>query len=198
MAKKVNQTEVQQEVEQVVEETVQNTELVVRSTKEIVKHLIAAGATRITNVQVKNVNVEAIDDYHRVSLTLTTPIPGFVSDDNGATYKKGVTTVMFTTNWAIAGCLREDEDYAWLGSHVSVKPKSLKVLLSGAKIDILQQVIGAGEEYKNPFSTRKDVDAKVYDHETIINNIIGIKFSKTGERAADNIMDHLLNDSEED
>lgn len=195
MSKKVNQTEVQQEVEQVEE---QNNELVVKSTKEIVKHLIAAGATRITNVQVKNVNVEPIGDYHRVSLTLTSPIPGFVSDDNGATYKKGVTTIMFSTNWAIAGCLREDEDYAWLGTHVSLKPNSLKVLLSGAKIDILQQVIGAGEEYKNPFTTRKDPDSKVYDHETIINNIIGIKFSKTGERAANNIMDHLLNDNEED
>lgn len=197
MAKKVNQTVVPQEVEQVVEvqeqeQEQQEVEQVVKTQKDVIKQLIAAGATRITNVKVRNASVTKKDSYVQVALTLINPIPGYISKDNGITFEKGMTNFVFTSSYAIAGCLRENEEYAWLAGHIVERPSSLELILSGATIDIVQQEIIAGEEYQNPFSTRIDTEVRVYDHNVVINNIIDVKLSKIGEKAADRIMDNIL------
>lgn len=160
--------------------------------QNVIKKMIAGGAKRINSVRIKNVNFTEKDNYTMISLTLAQPIKGFVSNDGGASYEEGVTQTMFTSLFAIAGALKEDEDLGWMANTLLEKPEAINLILNGAQVDILQQEIGAGEEYSNPFSTRTDVEAQVYDHDVIINNIVGFKLGKVGLKMADKLADKLL------
>lgn len=157
-----------------------------------IKKLIASGAKRVNSVRVKNVNFTEKDNYTMVSLTIDTPIEGFISEDEGDTYKKGKTNTVFTSLFAIAGALKEDEDLGWMANSLLEKPEALNLILNGAKVDILQSEVSAGEEYRNPFSTRDDVEAQVYDHDVIINNLISFKLGATGLRMSERLADKLL------
>lgn len=165
---------------------------IVADYKNIVKKLIASGCKRINSVTIKNVNFTDKDDYTMVSFTLKNKIRGFVSTDEGATYHEGMTDIVFTSLFAIVGALKEDEELSWLGNALLENPQALNLILNGGTVDIIQQEVSAGEEFKNPFSTREDVEPKVYDHDIIINHIIGFKLGKTGLRMADRLADKLM------
>jgi len=158
----------------------------------VVKKLIASGAKRINSVRVKNVNFTEKDNYTMVSFTLASSIKGFVTDDNGASYKEGMTNTLFTSVYAIAGAIKEDENLGWMANTLLQKPEALNLIFNGATIDVLQQEVPQGTEYKNPFTTREDLEAQVYDHDTIINNIIGFKLGSTGLKMADRLADKLM------
>lgn len=157
-----------------------------------IKRLIAAGAKRISSVRIKNVNNTEKDNYTMISFTLASPIKGFVPVDGGASYQEGVTQTMFTSLFAITGALKENEDLGWMANTLLEKPEALNLILNGATVDILQQEIKAGEEYKNPFSTQENVEPMVYDHDVIINNVIGFNLGKVGLKMADKLADKLL------
>ena len=118
--------------------------------QEAIKTLLASGAKKITGLKVKNVNFTEKDNYDMVSFTLSSKIKGFVSEDNGLTYKEGLTN------------------------------------------DIIQKEVKEGEEYKNVFSTRDNVDPVTFDHAVIINNIIKFKLGKAGQIGASRLMDKML------
>lgn len=162
------------------------------SHQNIIKKLIASGAKRINAVRIKNVNYAEQDNYTRVSLTLATGIKGYVRDEATGTYEEGSTSTLFTSLFAIVGALKEDEDLAWMGNALLEHPQALNLILNGAEISILQQELAAGEEYKNPFSTRDDSEARTYDHDVIINNVIGFKLGNTGKKMADKLADKML------
>lgn len=160
--------------------------------KNIVKKLIASGCKRINSVTIKNVNFTDKADYIMVSFTLKNKVRGFVSTDDGNTYHEGMTDIIFTSLFAIVGALKEDEELSWLGNALLENPQALNLILNGSTVDIVQQEVAAGEEFKNPFSTREDVELKVYDHNIIINHIIGFKLGKTGLKMADRLADKLM------
>ena len=74
---------------------------------------------------------------------------------------------------------------AMMGNYVIDHPEIIPVLLSGATISVVQTNVNAGEEYHNPFTTKEDVEDTTFDHDTIINYIVGFQFGKTGEKFAD-------------
>lgn len=158
----------------------------------IIKKLMASGAKRINSVQIKNVNATDKDNYTMVSFTLTTKVPGPVRDEATDSWSMGLTNTIYTSLYAIVGAIKEDENLSWLGSALLERPAALGLIFAGAKIDILQQEFAQGEEIVNPFSTRDDAEARVYDHDTIINNIIGFNLGTTGARMADKLADKLL------
>lgn len=158
----------------------------------IIKGIIAKGGKKINSIRVKNVNFDEKDNYTMVSFTLAEKIPGFIQE-NGI-YKEGMTNVVFTSLYAIAGALKEDDEKAWLANHLLQHPKALCPLFAGATVDIIQQKVEAGEPYSNPFSTRTDVESAIYDHDIVINNIIRFKFGKMGEKAADKLMNIMLDE----
>ena len=63
----------------------------------------------------------------------------------------------------------------------------IRVLLPGSKIDIIRQLVKAGEEYVNPFTTKsaEDVVPSVFDHDTYITHIVSIELGKNGSKFAD-------------
>lgn len=167
-------------------------EMVNVSYQNCIKKLIAAGCKRINSVRIKNVNFTEKDNYTMISFTLSTPIRGFVSNDNGVTYQEGMTNILFTSLYAIVGAVKEDDELGWMANALLDNPQALNLIFNGSNIDILQQEIVAGEQFTNPFSTRNDAIVQVYDHDVIINHIIGFKLGKTGEKMAARFADKLM------
>ena len=167
-------------------------EMVNVSYQNCIKKLIAAGCKRINSVRIKNVNFTEKDNYTMISFTLSTPIRGFVSNDNGVTYQEGMTNTLFTSLYAIVGAVKEDDELGWMANALLDNPQALNLIFNGGSIDILQQEIVAGEQFTNPFSTRTDTTVQVYDHDVIINHIIGFKLGKTGEKMAARFADKLM------
>lgn len=159
--------------------------------RNIIKRLIASGCKRIESNKIKNVNFTEKDNYTMISFTLMKPIRGFVSEDGGITYKDGLTNVVFTSLYAIAGAFKEDEELGWMANSILENPKALNLILNGATIDIIQQEFAAGEEVVNPFSSKESVSGP-YDHDVIINHIVGYKLSKVGQRMSDRLADKCL------
>lgn len=167
-------------------------EMINVSYQNCIKKLIAAGCKRINSVRIKNVNFTEKDNYTMISFTLSTPIRGFVSNDNGVTYQEGMTNTLFTSLYAIVGALKEDDELGWMANALLDNPQALNLIFNGGSIDILQQEIVAGEQFINPFSTRNNAAVQVYDHDVIINHIIGFKLGKTGEKMAARFADKLM------
>lgn len=160
--------------------------------KEVVRNLLASGAKKVTDVKVTNVTVKALDTYVRVALTLDKKVEGYVLNETDGTYALGEVKVIFVSLYSLLSMLKQDEDTAFAANHVAANPKSIELILSGAKIDIVQQPVVAGEEYRNPWSDRTDAEATVFDHDTIINHVVSIEVSKFGEKALDKLMDKML------
>ena len=167
-------------------------EMINVSYQNCIKKLIAAGCKRINSIRIKNVNFTEKDNYTMISFTLSTPIRGFVSNDNGITYQEGMTNTLFTSLYAIVGAIKEDDELGWMANALLDNPQALNLIFNGGSIDILQQEIVAGEQFTNPFSTRNDTAVQVYDHDVIINHIIGFKLGKTGEKMAARFADKLM------
>lgn len=167
-------------------------EMINVSYQNCIKKLIATGCKRINSIRIKNVNFTEKDNYTMISFTLSTPIRGFVSNDNGITYQEGMTNTLFTSLYAIVGAIKEDDELGWMANALLDNPQALNLIFNGGSIDILQQEIVAGEQFTNPFSTRNDAIVQVYDHDVIINHIIGFKLGKTGEKMAARFADKLM------
>lgn len=160
--------------------------------KEVVKTLLEGGAKKVSDIKVSNVTVKALDTYVRVALTLDRKVEGYVLNDADGTYSAGEVKVVFVSLYSLLSILKQDEETAFAANHVANHPETIALILSGARIDLIQQPVVAGEEYKNPWSDRDDAEATVFDHDTIINHVVSIKVSKFGEKALDKLMDKML------
>lgn len=174
----VNEQQVEEQVEQQVEEQV-------LTYKDKIRNCIADGWTKVSGLIVKNVTFEERDNYTAVMISLNKPIDGYISKDEGITYEKGKTNVIFTSTFAIAGMLKENPDLSYLANILNENPKGLSVILNGAEISILSKEIAAGEVYVNPFTTIEEKEGTSFDHDLIINHVIGCKLGKSGAKFAE-------------
>lgn len=168
----------------------ETTEEVVNGTfTEIVKALQKKCGKAITRT-VKNFNFEILDNYTRFSFTLREPIKAYVNNVETDEYELGKSTVVFSSAYAFAGMLKENDDLAFVANDTIINPKLVSLLAIGGTIDIIQQFIPVGEEYVNPFSS--DPEPIVFEHDVIINHIIGMKPGKTGLKFLDKYMDKMM------
>lgn len=157
--------------------------------EEIIAQLIKEGAKEVKNVTIKNVTVTPMNEYVRLGLTLDKEVDGYKAEDDG-TYTPSKVKVIFVSAFTIAALLKEDDDAAFAANHLLKHPDALAMIMSRAQINILQQSVKAGEEYKNPFSDNADVTA--FDHDVIINHITEIKLSDFGMKRLDRLADMML------
>lgn len=156
--------------------------------KEIINNLIKGGAEPVKGIKVKNVTITPQENYVRVSLTLDKPVKGMVNKDNK--WEEDETNVIFVSTFSIVSVLKDNDDAAFAANHIVKYPDSLMVLLSRATIDVLQEHVVEGQEYKNPWSD--SAETTVFDHNTIINHITDIKLSDFGIRKLDTLADSML------
>lgn len=158
--------------------------------KEIITELLKNGGVQVKDLKVKNVTVTHCENYVRLGLTLNTPVKGMVTKDNGVTYEEGETNVIFVSLYSVTSLLKDNDDAAFAVNHLVNHPDAMSIVLSRASINIIQEPVEEGQEYRNPWST--NAEATVFDHKTIINHITDIKLSDFAIRKMDRLADSLL------
>ena len=156
---------------------------------EIIAQLIKEGAKEIKNVTIKNVTVTPMNEYVRLGLTLDKEVDGYKADEDG-TYTPSKVKVIFVSAFTITALLKEDDNAAFAANHLLKHPDALGMILSRATINVIQQPVKAGEEYKNPFND--NADSTTFDHDTIINHITNIQLSDFGMKRLDRLADMML------
>lgn len=158
--------------------------------KEIIAKLLNNGGKSIKDLKVKNVTVTRCENYVRLGITLDKPVTGMVTKDNGVTYEEGETNVIFVSLYSITSLLKDDDDAAFAANHLVEHPDSMSIVLSRATIDIIQETVEAGAEYKNPWSN--NAEATVFDHKTVITHVVNVTLSDFAIRKLDRLADSLL------
>ena len=141
------------------------------------------------NVTIMNVIVKNCDTWTRIVLTLDKDVMGYVADENGE-YRKGTTHVVFLSLYSIIDLLKNTDDTRAIASYVVAHPTALQILLSSAKVELLQEEIAANATYVNHF-TGEEVENES-DHNSIFNHIVTITLSDKGLKTVERIEDKLL------
>lgn len=147
--------------------------------ERIIKKCIASGWVRKNNLKVKNVTVTDKSDYTMVSFTVVPPIDGYVQDELTGQYKKGLVNVIYSSSYAISGCIKENENLSWITKIITKDPEAINDFFNGGTIDILQLEVKEGEEFINPFSSKQE--STPVKHDTIITIVINITLSENGK-----------------
>ena len=158
--------------------------------KEIIAELLKNGGVSIKDLKVKNVTVTRCENYVRLGITLDRPVKGMVTKDNGVTYEEGETNVIFVSLYSITSLLKDNDDAAFAANHLVEHPEAMSIVLSRASLNIIQEIVEAGTEYKNPWST--NAEATVFDHKTIITHVTDVTLSDFAVRKLDRLADSLL------
>lgn len=158
--------------------------------KEIIAELLKNGGKSVKDLKVKNVTVTPCENYVRLGITLDKPVAGMVTKDNGVTYEEGETNVIFVSLYSITSLLKDDDNAAFAANHLVQCPNSMSIILSRATLNIIQETVEAGTEYKNPWSD--NAEATVFDHKTIITHVIDLTLSEFAIRKLDRLADALL------
>lgn len=182
----------------IVENPAENAETIVESVvknnfQEIVDRLIKDKSNRVyKNLIVKNViKKDSDEDYTRITLVVSSPIPGYIPQEDG-TYKKGLTNNIYTTSFAISAILKQSEDTAMMANYVVSHPSIIPFLLCGSNIGIIQTDVNEGTEYINPFTTKESPEAYIAQHDIIVNNIYALKLGKMGIKYIDKFLDKSI------
>lgn len=166
-----------------------------QNVQEVVRTLLKNGAKRIDNAVVKTVSINRQENYDRVALTLAKPVRGYVENESGE-YEEGETRVIFVSSFSLGAILSDNEDTAFAKRKLMQKPQLLELVLSYAKIDVLQEKVEANTDYTNPFSS--STNSRTIGHDTYINHVVGIELGKRGLKAIDKMFDKLLSIGFED
>lgn len=158
--------------------------------KEIIAELLRNGGVSVKDLKVKNVTVTRCENYVRLGITLDKQVKGIVTKDNGVTYEEGETNVIFVSLYSITSLLKDDDDAAFAANHLVEHPDAMSIILSRASLNIIQETVEAGTEYKNPWST--NAEATVFDHKTIITHVTDVTLSDFAVRKLDRLADSLL------
>lgn len=158
--------------------------------KEIIAELLKNGGKNVKDLKVKNVTVTHCENYVRLGITLDKPVMGMVTKDNGVTYEEGETNVIFVSLYSITSLLKDNDDAAFAANHLVEHPEAMSIVLSRASLNIIQETVEAGTEYKNPWST--NAEATVFDHKTIITHVTDVTLSDFAVRKLDRLADSLL------
>ena len=158
--------------------------------KEIAEQLVKNGCNLVKGLVVKNVTVNVLQNYTRLGITINKEVDGYVSKDDGATYEPAKVNVIFVSAYSIGSLMKDDDNAAFAANHLMQNPSGLAIILSRAKIDVVQQHVKEGETYKNPFS--ETAEEVVFDHDTVINYVTNIALSDFGLQKLDKLADKMM------
>ena len=140
-------------------------------------------------VNIMNVTVTDLDKWTRIALTLNREVNGAVIDSEG-NWTMGKTHVVFISLFSILGLLKNTEETLAITSYIANHPTALQVILSNAKIELIQQEVKAHSTYINVFTGEESEHD--CDHDSIFNHIVSIEFTEKAIRGIERIEDKLL------
>lgn len=150
--------------------------------KEIVAEMLKNGAELVENVKIEGVKVtqcisdETGEPYYRVAISTDKPVKT-MRDKGDGTFVEGEINVVMELFSNFVGALRTNDEYKKIINHINEHPKSVEILLAGAKMDIITVPVKAGDVYKNPFS-RSDAEGRVVKNNTFYHHATNIQPSK--------------------
>lgn len=159
------------------------------SFNDAVTSLRKAGAKAEKDIIIKNVTVTDCNSWTRIALTLNREVAGPVSDKKG-NWTMGQTSVVFLSLYSVLGLLKNTDDTLAVASYIASNPTPLQVILSGAKVEILQQEVKAHATYVNAFTGEKTEYNS--DHDSLFNHLVSIQFTDKARRGIEKIEDKLL------
>lgn len=159
------------------------------SFNDAVASLRKAGAKAEKDIIIKNVTVTDCESWTRVALTLNREVAGPVSDEEG-NWTMGQTRVVFLSLYSVFSLLKNTDDTLAVASYIAGYPTALQIILSGAKVEILQQEVKAHATYVNAF-TGKETEHDS-DHDSLFNHLVSIEFTDKARRGIEKIEDKLL------
>lgn len=177
---------------QVAENAITATATVTDSFEAIVAKLSASKDNKTyRGLKVRNVIVNLDDDeLPRITLVVNSDIDGYVEKDGA--YVMGKTHNVFTSAFALAAVLKENEETAMMANYIVRNPKVAETLFSGATINLIQVPVKANTEYVNPFTTKTNADAYVSDHDWISNLVVAVKLGVVGNKVIDRLIDRMV------
>lgn len=130
----------------------------------------------VKGVKINNITVTPQENYVRLGLTTKTPIKAYVADSKiPGKFELGENNIIFVSLYSIAAVLRDVDQARFAVDHMINNPESTKIILDGAKLDIIQEHVSANTEYVNPWS--KEEKPKLFTHDQIINHVIDVQLS---------------------
>ena len=166
------------------------------SQKEIVAEMLKNGAELVENVKIEGVKVTACTSeetgeiYYRVAMTTDKPVKTMRAQDDG-TYVEGTIKVVMELFSNLLGALRTQDDYKKVINHINEHPKSLEILMAGAKMDVITVKVKAGSIYKNPFS-RSDNEGREVKNNTFYHHVTNITPTKSNLNDINAIIKSIL------
>lgn len=164
--------------------------------KEIVAKMLKNGAELVENVKIEGVKVTAVTSeetgeiYYRVAMTTDKPVKTMRAQDDG-TYVEGTINVVMELFSNLLGALRTNDEYKKIINHINEHPKSLEIILAGAKMDVVTVAVKAGSIYKNPFS-KSESEGREVKNNTFYHHVTNITPSKSNLDDIKNIIKSIL------
>lgn len=162
----------------------------VLSYEQKVKNLIVDGWRRKNGMKIRNVIVTEKETYCMMTFNVVPAIAGYLYDEETGEYVKGMTNNIFSSTYAVAGVMKENEEIGWLANNIIEKPKLGNVLFNGGTVDIITKEFTAGDKFKSPFGNGEE---QVFDHDCIINLVVGIQLGNNGRKMLDSIRGSIAN-----
>lgn len=145
--------------------------------KDQFAELIKNGATEISNIVVKSVYVTNKGDYSLVTMRVNKDVKGIDNTDDEYKLVDDSRTI-FVYDHDIMRIVAEMPELALFKRMFANEPSVLETVLAFAKIDIVQIVINANEEFVSPFSGRAN---ELRDYDSVRTYIKSITLGEEGE-----------------
>lgn len=161
-----------------------------KSREDIIKELIASGnAKLLRGLSVKNIVATEFETEGGSHTLLTFVVKEFVIGDTRdpnevdafgqPVVKLGKTHNVQTSNYAVAGVMKDNPKLAIFASDVVDDPTLANMLFAGAKIDVIMQYVPANTEYVNPFASNPT--PTTFDRDKMIHHIVALSMGEVGQ-----------------
>ena len=128
------------------------------------------------------------DDTMRVSIRISERYLGPRRLDED-TWGLGRTNIVYGLPGLLKRAILESE-IGYIAGTLIEKQKLLNMVLHGAKLSFLVEIVEEGERYINPFTKRQKADRAEY--ETRYTHILGVKIGEKGLKRAEKIEDKII------
>ena len=151
----------------------------VKSKKDIIKELLASKRCKAyRGLTIKNVEHKIGNNNTYFSFTIKDgKIIGNASVNNVNVIQK--TNTFAIGSFAVRSTMFDDVKMSIFANDVLVDDKLVTKLLNGGKIDIIAQLVKAGEDYVNPFSSTDE--GHIFTEDRIIHYVTGLTLGPVGE-----------------
>lgn len=151
---------------------------------EVIKELLTSGvAKRVNNLTVRNVVATVYDTHALLTFVVKENVIGDIRSAETDAFgqpimKLGMTHNVQTSSYAVAGVMKDSPKMAIFAADVVNNPNLANMLFAGAKIDVVMQLVAAGEEYINPFAS--NAEPTTFERDKMIHHIVRLELGEVG------------------